>query len=62
MFKPNPSLMITVYHHSARLVMPIGNPPDPTLTLMINSFNFESEYSLNPLLNFVPFRGSLVNA
>ena len=39
----NPSLGITVCHHSASLVMPKGDPRDefsyPTLTLMIDSYN-----------------------
>ena len=39
----NPSLSITVCHHSAYLAMPIGDPWDgffyPTLTLMIYSYN-----------------------
>ena len=39
----NPSLGITVCHHSASLVMPNGDPRDgffyPTLTLMIDSYN-----------------------
>ena len=34
--------MITICHHSAGLVMPIGDPPDrffyPNLTLMIDSY------------------------
>ena len=38
----NLSLTITVCHHSASLVMPIGDPRDgffyPTLTLMIDSY------------------------
>ena len=40
--KKNPSLGITVCHHSASLVMPNGDPRDgcfyPTLTLMMDSF------------------------
>ena len=39
----NPSVGITVCHHSASLVMPKGDPRDrffnPTLTLMIDSYN-----------------------
>ena len=39
--RENPSLVITVCHHSASPVMPIGDPRDgffyPTLTLMIDS-------------------------
>ena len=42
MGKKNPSLAITVCHHSASLVMPIGDPRDgffyPTLTLMIDPY------------------------
>ena len=41
--KKNPSLVITVWHHSASLVMPNSDPRDryfyPTLTLMIDSYN-----------------------
>ena len=41
----NPSLGITVCHHSASLVMPNGDPQDrcfsPTLTLMVDSYNLE---------------------
>ena len=41
--KKNPSLEITICHHSAYLVMPNGDPRDgffyPTLTLMIYSYN-----------------------
>ena len=57
----NPSLGITVCHHSASLVMPNGDPQDnffnPTLTLMIDSYN--------PLLVFsgdrkIPTRGHTV--
>ena len=40
--KKNPSLVITVCHHSASLVMPIGDPRDgffyPTLTLMMDTY------------------------
>ena len=39
----NPSLAITVFHHSASPVMPIGDARDgffyPTLTLMMDSYN-----------------------
>ena len=39
----NPSLAITICHHSASLMMPIGDPLDgffyPTLTLMMDSYN-----------------------
>ena len=39
----NPSLAITVYHHSASLAMPIGDPRDgffyPTRTLMMDSYS-----------------------
>ena len=39
----NPSLAITVCHHSASLVMPNGDPRDgffyPTLTLMMDSYS-----------------------
>ena len=38
----NPSLVITVCHHSASLVMPVNDPQDgffyPSLTLMIDSY------------------------
>ena len=38
----NPSLTITLCHHSASLVMPISDPQDgffyPNLTLMMNSY------------------------
>ena len=41
MDRKNPSLAITVCHHSASLMVPIGDPRDcffyPTLTLMIDS-------------------------
>ena len=41
--KKNPSLGITVCHHSASLMMPNGDPRDrffyPTLTLMIDSYS-----------------------
>ena len=40
----NLSLGITVFHHSVSLGMPNGDPRDrffyPTLTLMIDSYNF----------------------
>ena len=39
----NPSLVITVCHQPASLVMPIGDPWDrfyyPTLTLMMDTYN-----------------------
>ena len=38
----NPSLAVTVCHHPASLVMPMGDPRDgflyPTLTLMMDSY------------------------
>ena len=41
--KKNPSLAITDYHHSASLVMPIGDPRGgffyPTLILMKDTYN-----------------------
>ena len=41
--KKNLSLVITVCHHSASLVMPNGDPRDgflyPTFTLMMDSYN-----------------------
>ena len=44
------SLGITVCHHSASLVMPNGDPRDglfyPTLTLMIDSYNFTGHVSV----------------
>ena len=43
MDKKHPSLVITICHQLATLVMPIGDPRDgffyPTLTLMIDSYN-----------------------
>ena len=46
----NPSLEITVCHHSASLVMPNGDPQDgffyPTLTVMIDSYNMTQLYVL----------------
>ena len=41
----NPYLVITICHHSASLVMPIGDPRDgffyPTLTLMMDTYNIK---------------------
>ena len=41
--KKNPSLVNTVCHHSASLVMPIGDPRDgffyPTLTLIMDTYS-----------------------
>ena len=41
----NPSLVNTICHHLASLVMPNGDPQDeffyPTLTLMIDSYNLD---------------------
>ena len=43
----SPSLQITIYHHSASLVMPNGDPLDglfyPTLALMMNSYILNAE-------------------
>ena len=42
----NLSLVITVCHHKASLVMPNGDPQDiffyPTLTLMMDSYSLEA--------------------
>ena len=52
--KKNLSLAITVCHHSASLVMSIGDPRDgffyPTLTLMINSFTVICLWCLKKIL------------
>ena len=49
----NPSLGITVCHHSASLVMPNGDPRDgffyPTRTFMIDSYNHESDLPFSTL-------------
>ena len=52
----NPSLGITICHHSASLVMPDGDHGDgfiyPTLTLMIDSYN--PRISAQTVTNYLP--------
>ena len=57
MGKKNTPLVITVCHHSASLMMPIGDPRDgffyPTLILMMNFYNVARSMTQNPkIMNF----------
>ena len=60
--KKNPSLSITVCHHSASLMMPIGDPQEgfffPTLTHMIDSYKTHTEYLIGSLRVVVVSRRS----
>ena len=55
--------MITIWHHSASLVMPIGDPWDgffyPTLTRMMDSYNFIKGQKYNVILRFLPMETDL---
>ena len=53
----NPSLVITICHHSVSLVMPIGDPRDgfyyPILTLMIDSYKLILSVNLDPIFMLI---------
>ena len=55
----NLPLTISLCHHSASLVMPIGDPQDrffyPTLTLMMDSFTLSIVIGVLVLILFLPF-------